>query len=391
MWHGFFELPGWAYILVALALTHVTIASVTIYLHRHQTHRGLDLHPAVSHFFRFWLWLTTATVTKEWVAVHRKHHARCETAQDPHSPQVEGIHRVMWGGALLYRREAANPETLEQFGHGTPDDWIERNLYSRFDWLGVVLLAIINLALFGAAGALIWLVQMLWIPFWAAGVVNGVGHYWGYRNYEPADASRNIFPIGLIIGGEELHNNHHAFPSSAKFSLKPWEFDLGWQYIRGLSALGLARVKRVAPTPVILPDKKTLDQDTVIAVISSRLHVMATYGREVIRPTIIEESRRLDRSYRRLLRRARRVLTRDAQLMNTHQRQHLEQALTISQRLQTVYEYRQALQDVWARSATTHEALLHNLQTWCSQAEASGIEALRDFALKLRGYSLKPG
>lgn len=389
MWHGIFSLPFWSYVLVALTLTHITIISMTIFLHRHQTHRGLDLHPAVSHFFRFWLWLTTATVTKEWVAVHRKHHARCETDQDPHSPQVAGIQRVLWGGALLYRREAANKETLNQFGHGTPDDWIERNIYTRFDWLGVLMLAAINMILFGAAGALIWLVQMLWIPFWAAGVVNGVGHYWGYRNYEPADASRNIFPIGIIIGGEELHNNHHAFPSSAKFSLRPWEFDLGWQYIRCLSALGLAHVKRVAPTPVILPNKQALDRDTVIAIISSRLHVMANYGREVIRPTIMEESRRLDRSYRRLLQRASRSLSKDEQQMDEHQRQQLEQALTMSQRLRIVYEYRKGLQDVWARSATTHEALLLNLQTWCSQAETSGIQALQEFAIKLRGYSLQ--
>jgi stearoyl-CoA desaturase (delta-9 desaturase) len=253
-----------------------------------------------------------------------------------------------------------------------------------------MLMLAIDLALFGAAGALIWLVQMLWIPVWAAGVINGIGHYWGYRNYEPADASRNISPIGILIGGEELHNNHHAFPSSARFSLKPWEFDLGWQYIRGLCALGLARVKRVAPRPVVLPDKQTLDRDTVTAVIGSRLHVMASYAREVIKPIVAEENRRLGRNYRRLLRSARRALTRDVRLVNPQQRQQLETALTISQRLRTVYEYRQALQEVWARSATTHEALLNNLQTWCSQAEASGIQALREFSLKLRGYSLQP-
>jgi stearoyl-CoA desaturase (delta-9 desaturase) len=389
MWQGLLDLPVWGYVLIALVLTHLTIASVTIYLHRHQAHRGLDLHPAVAHCFRFWLWLTTGMVTKEWVAVHRKHHARCETADDPHSPQVEGINRVLWGGALLYRREAVKRETVDKFGHGTPDDWIERQLYSRYNGVGVVVMAAVDLALFGAVGALVWAVQMAWIPFWAAGVINGIGHYWGYRNYEPADASRNISPVAVIIGGEELHNNHHAFPSSAKFALKPWEFDLGWQYIRGLSALGLARVKRVAPVPVIVPSKQTLDQDTVAAIITNRLHVMASYAREVVGPTIAEERRRLGRGYRRLLRRAQRALVRDERLIDPHQRERLENALTVSQRLRIVYEHRQRLQAVWARSATTHEALLRNLQTWCSQAEASGVQALREFSLKLRGYSLQ--
>lgn len=391
MWQGLLELPIWGYVAAALILTHITIVSVTVYLHRHQAHRGLDLHPAVAHFFRFWLWLTTGMITKEWVAIHRKHHARCETPEDPHSPQVEGINRVLWGGAFLYRKEAGKPETMEKFGHGTPNDWIERNLYARFNGLGILLMAAIDVALFGPlAGGIIWGVQMVWIPFWAAGVINGVGHYWGYRNYEPADASRNISPIGVLIGGEELHNNHHAFPSSAKFALKPWELDIGWQYIRGMSALGLARVKRVAPTPVIVPTKQTLDHDTVTAIITNRLHVMASYARDVVRPTITEERRRLGRNYRRLLRRAYRALIRDERLIRPHQRERLESALTVSQRLQIVYEFRQKLQEVWARSATTHDALLKNLQTWCSQAEASGVQALQEFSMKLRSYSLQP-
>lgn len=389
MWQGLLDLSAWGYIFATLALTHLTIASVTIYLHRHQAHRSLDLHPLISHTFRFWLWLTTGIVTREWVAVHRKHHAHCESPDDPHSPQIEGLPRLLWGGALLYRREAAKPETLCKYSHGTPDDWIERALYSRFSWLGITLMLALDLALFGSMGALIWLVQMLWIPFWAAGVINGVGHYWGYRNFEPADASRNIFPLGVLIGGEELHNNHHAFPSSARLSLKAWEFDIGWLYIRLLSALGLARVKRVAPRPVIDAEKTRLDQDTVTAVISSRLHVLSSYAREVIQPTVTEESRQLGRRYRRLLRRAKRALTRDERLIDPQQRQQLETALSLSQRLRIVYEYRQALQDVWARSATTHEALLQNLQAWCNQAEASGVQALREFALRLRGYSLQ--
>ena len=386
---GLFELPLWGYVVVALALTHVTIISVTVYLHRHQAHRGLDLHPAVAHFFRFWLWLTTGMVTREWVAVHRKHHARCETEEDPHSPQVAGINRVLWGGVGLYRREASKAETVAKYAHGTPDDWIERKLYSRYNGLGLVLMLGIDLLLFGVAGLAIWAVQMVWIPFWAAGVINGIGHYWGYRNYEPADASTNISPIGLIIAGEELHN-HHAFPSSAKFSSKPWEFDLGWGYIRLLERLGLARVKRVAPKPVIAEPKPEVDKDTATAVVTNRLHVLASYTREVVRPILNEERRRLDRSSKRLLRRARRVLTRQEKLIDQRGREKLDSVLSASERLKVVYEYRQRLQSVWDRSTTTHEALCRALQAWCAQAEASGIQALRDFSYKIRGYTLQP-
>jgi len=390
MWNGLFDLPIWGYVAVTLALTHLTIASVTIYLHRCQAHRGLDLHPLPAHVFRFWLWLTTGMITKEWVAVHRKHHARCETEDDPHSPQTKGINEVLWRGAELYRAEARNSDTLAKFGKGTPDDWIERNVYSRYKWLGVASMAAIDVLCFGAIGITIWAVQMLWIPFWAAGVINGLGHYWGYRNFEPADASTNISPIGILIGGEELHNNHHAFPSSAKFALKPWEFDIGWLYIVALQRLGLARVKRVAPKPVIVPGKRSVDQETVKAVIAARLQVMASYGKEVVRPTLRAELRRADRSARRMLRRARRLLIRDESLIDADGRRRLEPVLARCQQLRTVYEFRRRLQQVWDRSATTHDALVRNLQTWCTQAEASGVQALGDFAQRLRGYALQP-
>ena len=207
---GLLDLPWWGYVVAALALTHVTIASVTIYLHRCQAHRALDLHPAVAHFFRFWLWLTTGMVTKEWAAIHRKHHARCETAEDPHSPQIYGINRVLWGGVFLYVKESFNKETLERYGQGTPDDWIERNVYTPLSVRGLFLMGAVNIALFGLVpGMLILLTQIVWIPFWAAGVINGVGHFFGYRSWDVPvpDASRNILPIGMLIGGEELHNN----------------------------------------------------------------------------------------------------------------------------------------------------------------------------------------
>jgi stearoyl-CoA desaturase (delta-9 desaturase) len=375
-------------VVATLLLTHITILGVTIFLHRAQAHRALELHPAVSHFFRFWLWLTTGMVTKEWTAIHRKHHAKCETEQDPHSPQILGIKKLLLEGAELYRAEAKNQETLRRYGHGTPDDWIERNLYSRYTFLGITLLFIINILLFGVAGITIGAIQMLWIPFWAAGVINGVGHYWGYRNYEPKDASTNIAPWGIIIGGEELHNNHHAFPTSAKFSSKWWEFDLGWAYIRVLQALGLARVKKLAPTPQREPGKQVVDLDTLRAIVSNRFYVMADFGREVLLPVLREELRKADNSSRQFLKRAKAVLVRDDTRLDEQERDRLRHALSASQRLRTVYEYRLKLQAIWGRTTASHEKLLAALQDWCLQAEASGIKALQDFAHTLRSYTL---
>jgi stearoyl-CoA desaturase (delta-9 desaturase) len=376
-------------VLAGLALTHVTIASVTIYLHRHQAHRALDLHPVISHFFRFWLWMTTGMVTREWVAVHRKHHAKCETPEDPHSPQVLGIRKVMWEGSELYRREAANRETLEHYGHLTPGDWLERHVYSRFPWLGVTLMLIVDIALFGSLGLVLYAVQMAWIPFWAAGVINGVGHWWGYRNFETPDASRNITPIAILIGGEELHANHHAFPASARFSVKWWEFDLGWIWIHLLALLGLARVKKVAPRPVIIAGKYSIDRDTVRAVVANRMHVMANYAREVTRPVLKQERRQAEGSCKRTLRRARFLLTRETSLIDEAARQRLDSLLEQFSNLRVVYHYRQQLQSVWARKATSQESLIKALQDWCLQAEATGISSLEAFARRLRGYSLQ--
>ena len=376
-------------VLTGLVLTHVTIAGVTIYLHRHQAHRALDLHPVISHFFRFWLWMTTGMVTREWVAVHRKHHAKCETPQDPHSPRVLGIRKVMWEGSELYRQAAANRETLEHYGHFTPVDWLERHLYSRFPWLGITLMLALDIALFGSLGVVLYAVQMAWIPFWAAGVINGVGHWWGYRNFETPDASRNITPVALLIGGEELHANHHAFPASARFSIKWWEFDLGWIWIRLLALLGLARVKKVAPRPVIIAGKYSIDRDTVRAVVVNRMHVMANYAREVIRPVLKQERRQAEGSCKRTLRRARALLTRETSLIDETARQRLDSLLEQFGNLRIVYHYRQQLQSVWARKATSQESLIKALQDWCLQAEATGISSLEAFARRLRGYSLQ--
>ncbi len=391
MLDGLLDLPAWALVLVTLVLTHITIVAVTVFLHRAQAHRALELHPAVSHFFRFWLWLTTGMVTREWVAIHRKHHARCETPEDPHSPQVMGIRKVLWQGAELYRVESANEETLARYGHGVPDDWIERRLYTRHSNLGITLMLLIDLALFGVAGLTVWAVQLVWIPFWAAGVINGIGHFWGYRSYSPEDASRNISPWGIIIGGEELHNNHHAFPSSARLSSKWWELDIGWGYIRALQALGLARVKKVAPTPRRVPGKQVVDLDTLRAVVVNRLHVMSDFASTVMVPVLREELRNAGASHRRFLKRARGVLLREEARLAPQERDHLHDVLESAPALRTVCEYRAQLQAIWSRTTASHDKLLVALQEWCTRAEASGIQALQDFARGLRSYSLQPG
>lgn len=388
---GMIDLPWWGYIVVALVLTHITIAAVTIYLHRNQAHRGLDLHPVVSHFFRFWLWLTTGQVTKEWVAIHRKHHAKCETEEDPHSPHIEGIRKVLLEGAELYRDESRVQATMDDYGHGTPDDWIERHVYSgRTSFYGVSALVIIQFALFGFAGVAIWAVQMMWIPIMAAGIINGAGHWWGYRNYEPDDGSTNLTNIGLLIGGEELHNNHHAFPGSAKFSSKWWEFDLGWMYIQILSALGLATVRKVAPRPRTIAGKDTIDVDTVKAVVVSRLHIMSQYARSVTLPVLRHAQDQADPAYRRVLQQVRRTLVREESRIDDHSRDRLDHVLQVSETLRVVYEYRRSLQAIWARTYASHEKLIQALQEWCHQAEQTGIQALEDFAQKLRGFALHP-
>ena len=386
---GLLDLPWWGYVIAALALTHVTIAAVTIFLHRHQAHRALDLHPVVSHFFRFWLWLTTGMVTKEWAAIHRKHHAKCETAEDPHSPQVYGINRVLWGGVFLYVKESFNKETMERYGHGTPDDWIERHLYSRSAIYGVSLLLAVNLLVFGVVpGALIWLTQIAWIPFWAAGVINGVGHWFGYRNHGSSDASTNIVPWGILIGGEELHNNHHAYASSAKLSSKWYEFDIGWMYIRILEILGLATVKKVAPKPRFTEPKAAADFETLHAVIANRYDVLSRYAKSVKRTYRAEVARLKHWSPgdAESLRAFRRVLLR-GQAAAGAESAPLSDALKNSKALATVVAMRDELSALWDRSSASKEQLLKQLQDWCHRAETSGVPTLVDFSYRLRSYA----
>jgi stearoyl-CoA desaturase (delta-9 desaturase) len=390
---GLISLPWWGYIVVALVLTHITIAAVTIYLHRHQAHRALDLHPIVSHFFRFWLWLTTGMVTKEWAAIHRKHHAKVETVEDPHSPVIHGIKKLVWDGTDLYRKASRDKSIMEKYGHGTPDDWLERNVYTRHSSRGILIMMAIDLALFGPIGLTIWAVQMVWIPFFAAGIINGVGHWWGYRNYEVADTSTNIVPWGIIIGGEELHNNHHTFGSSAKLSSKWYEFDIGWMYIRLMQMVGLATVKKIPPELTCDTAKQHIDLETVKAVINARFVVLSHFLREVVERVHREELAKAKPESREswaLLKSARRVLVREGALLDENSKKWLQQVLDRNQRLKTVHMMREKLADVWQRSATTQENLVHALQEWSREAEATGIEALRHFAQKLRTYRLVP-
>ena len=387
---GLIDLPWWGYIVVTLALTHVTIASVTIFLHRHQAHRALELHPLPALFFRTWLWLTTGMVTKEWAAIHRKHHAKCETPDDPHSPQVYGINRVLWTGVFLYVKEARNEETIQRYGHGTPDDWMERKLLSRFPKLGIVIMLAVDTILFGVwPGVLIWGVQMIWIPFWAAGVINGLGHFWGYRNYNCADASTNLFPWGILIGGEELHNNHHSFATSAKLSVRWYEFDIGWMYIRALEILGLAKVKKTIPKPRFCALKARADFDTLQAVITHRYDVMTRYVRSL---QVIARDEfaalKAQSGGKFTARELRRWLTAEHGQLCADEQQRLATLLKANKRLETVVAMREELTALWARSNATREQLLQQLQDWIARAEQSGIRQLEDFSQRLRRYAV---
>lgn len=387
--NGLTGASGWEIFAYTLILTHITIASVTIFLHRCQAHRALELHAIPSHFFRFWLWMTTGMVTKEWAAIHRKHHAKCETEEDPHSPVTRGIKKVLLEGAELYRAEAKNRETIEKYGHGTPDDWMERNVYSKYQWQGVGLMLILNVLLFGVIGVTVWAVQMLWIPITAAGIINGLGHYWGYRNYDCVDASTNIFPIGLLIGGEELHNNHHTFGTSAKLSSKWYEFDIGWAYIRILESLGLAKVKKIAPEPKFDRQKRTPDFDTLQSVIVNRYDVMAKYAKSLRRAWRDEVQHLAGKATLEpnFLKSSRKLLQREPAKLEAPQKQQLKELFAHSKALQTMHEMRVELGAIWERSNSSREQLLQQLQDWCVRAEASGIKALQEFSFRLRSYA----
>ncbi|MGI4849649.1 MAG: DesA family fatty acid desaturase [Janthinobacterium lividum] len=387
--NGLTNASGWQVAIYTLVVTHITIAAVTIYLHRCQAHRALELHALPSHFFRFWLWMTTGMLTKEWAAVHRKHHAKCETEDDPHSPVTRGIKKVLLEGSELYRIESKNQETMDKYGHGTPDDWLERNVYTRYTFAGISAMMIINVALFGVIGVTVWAIQMIWIPVTAAGIINGIGHYWGYRNYDCTDAATNIFPFGILIGGEELHNNHHTFGTSAKLSSKWYEFDIGWMYIRMMEMVGLAKVKKIAPQPKFDREKLVADMQTLQSVVANRYDVMAKYAKSVKHAWAdeIEHLREKAQLESRFLRSSRRLMKREPAKLAAPQKQQLTELFTHSTPLKTMHEMRVELGAIWERSHFSSDQLLHQLQDWCARAEASGIKSLQEFSMRLRSYA----
>ena len=389
MFSGFLDLPWWGYFLVGVVLVQITIAGVTLYLHRCQAHRALELHPIVSHFFRFWLWLTTGMITKEWAAIHRKHHAKCETEEDPHSPRIHGINKILFTGVALYVKESHKADVMERYGHSTPTDWMERNVYTPLNKWGVVLLAAIDIAVFGVVpGIIIYVAQIAWIPFWAAGVINGIGHYWGYRNFHTEDDSTNMVPWGAWIGGEELHNNHHAYPTSAKFSMRWYEFDLGWLYIRIMQALGLATVRKQAPKVRLDPSKWEVDAATLQAVIAHRFDVMANYAKSMQRATALEiaDLRARGHDYAPV-KAIRKWWHRDEAVVPAHHRARIEQVLESSPALRTTWSMRQELARIWERSTLSTEQLVHQLKDWCERAERSGVVPLVEFSHRLRSYA----
>ena len=384
--YGLLDLSFWGYVLTTFILVQITMLSVTVYLHRDQAHRALDLHPALRHFFRFWIWCTSGMLTREWVAIHRKHHAFCETPDDPHSPVIYGIKKVLLEGAELYRAEKDNLATLEKFGRGTPDDWLEKNVYLRIPYGGILLLVLVDLLLFGIPGIIIIAVQMVSMPVFAAGVINGLGHYSGYRNFECDDASTNIVPWGILIGGEELHNNHHAFPTSAKFSVRRWEFDIGWLYIRVLQAIGLARVNKVAPRPALQANPgKQVDLENLRAIIINRMHVLRDYTRQVTLPVLKKE--RAIAAGNAAFRKAKNLLIRQPRLLDDKAKQRLCELLSNNVALETVHEFREKLRELWSGANVSNEKLLAQLKEWCAEAEASGIKVLEEFAGQLRSYA----
>jgi stearoyl-CoA desaturase (delta-9 desaturase) len=388
--YGLADLNVWGYIVVSLAFMHVTLLGITLYYHRDQAHRSVKLHPVVRHFFRLWLWINTGANTKEWVAVHRKHHAYCERDGDPHSPAIFGLRNIVLEGAEYYRKEAAKPETLEKFGRGTPDDWLERNLYNRWPNLGVAILVVADLVLFGVPGIIMIAVQLSTMPLLAAGIINGVGHAIGYRNFETEDASTNLWPWALFIAGEELHNNHHAFPSSARFSQRPWEIDLGWLHLKVLSALRLAKIRRVAPEPELVATPKVPDVDALRAVIVNRMHVLRHYKNSVTVPVLRSELDQLGDNAARLARRARRLLKWQPGFLDRDSQIRLAELIERHPGLKTVLDYRRELTALWEGAHTSNERLLADFSDWCTRAESSGIEVLRDFSRYLKSFEALP-
>ena len=388
--YGIANLSVIGYIIVTMLWMHVTMMGITLYFHRDQAHRSVDLHPIVRHFFRFWLWMSTGAPTKEWVAVHRKHHAHCEQEGDPHSPLLFGLKRVVLEGAELYKAEAAKPETLEKYGKGTPDDWVERNIYMRFTYSGIGLLVLVDLLLFGVPGIIMVAFQLGTMPILAAGVINGVCHAKGYRNFETNDASTNLWPIGLFVAGEELHNNHHAFPTSAKFSMRSNELDMGWLHLKVLSMLGLAEIRRVAEPPELVEETNATSIDSLRAIMVHRMHVLSHYTNNVTLPVLKREIEQLGENANQVLGVARRLLSWQPQMLDESSRQRLSEIVENHPRMRAVLQFRNELKSLWEGAHTSNERLLADFREWCARAEASGIQGMEDFVAYLRSFQAMP-
>jgi stearoyl-CoA desaturase (delta-9 desaturase) len=387
--YGAVRLPFWGYAAFTFVMVQLMLLGVTLYLHRDQSHGGLMLHPVLRHFFRFWLWFSSGTVTRQWVAVHRRHHAFADLPGDPHSPAVFGLKRVLLEGYELYAEAARDPKILANYGRGTPDDWLEHNLYGRFSKVGISLFVVLQLVMFGVPAILMLGVQLIAQPFLGAGVINGLGHRVGYRSFEIPNAATNILPWGVLIGGEELHNNHHAFPSSPRFAVQAWEIDMGWLFICLFRALGLARVGNLAPIPTIVSERAGIDADTVRALITNRMHVLRDFRRGVIRPVfrmVMKRERVAVHAYR-----SSQLLVRHPKLLDERACQELRELLDRYEVLRTVVEFRDRLQQIWDETSASHGRALEQLRELCTQAEGSSILALRQFALRLRSYAPTPG
>lgn len=392
---GLADWTWWQMLIFFLVTYHLTVITVTVYLHRHMAHQSVDLNPVLRVFFRLWLYFGTGMDPREWTAVHRKHHAVCETEEDPHSPKVYGIKRVLIGGAELYGESIIDNKDgmLEKYTRGCPDNWFERNIFQNRH-TGIMILLGIEIILFGFPGMIIWAGQMMSIPVMAAGVINGIGHYWGYRNYESPDMSKNIVPWGIIVGGEELHSNHHTYPNSAKFSSKWWEFDLGWFYICLFSFLGLAKVHH-AGRPATSHDKSksTIDINTAMGAINDRFRIMADYANKVVNPLIKDAMKHADVETKSLLKGAKRLLCQDPNMVTDEQenKQKIEQILNVSDRLRTVYQLKLDLQKVWKQRVKSRDEIMSAFKAWMDEAENSGINVVKDFASYLKTYTLPAG
>ena len=380
--YGLVELPFWGYCLVTFLTIQVMFLGVTLYLHRDHSHGGLILHPALRHVFRFWLWFSSGVVTREWVAVHRCHHAHADEPGDPHSPVLFGLRRVLLEGAELYRDAARDPHLLRSYGRGTPDDWLERHLYTPYAYAGIVFFVGAHLILFGIPGIIMIAVHLAAMPFCAAGVISGLGHALGYRSFEMPSRATNLVPWALLLGGEELHNNHHAFPRSARFAVQPWEIDIGWLWIRLFRALGLARVRWDAPRPHLERRRREVDAETVSALFTNRMHVLRDYGRRVVLPVCRELAAREGQGA--LPPSAPTLLIRHPAVLADEARRKLRELLEKHEVLRRVVEYRESLQQLWNDSPAR---ALTPLRDWCQAAEESGIGALREFAQGLPAYA----